>query len=121
MNTLDLIKITKESVRSISVMSEEEKNSMILAMADCIEEDTEKILEQNAKDIKAAEESKLISEVMLDRLRLDKKRISDMAEGMRRISELSSGVGEDISETVRPNGLIIKKTPRADGTCRNNL
>ena len=47
MNTLDLIKITKESVRLISAMSEEEKNSMILAMADCIEEDTEKILEQN--------------------------------------------------------------------------
>ena len=109
MNTLDLIKITRESVRLISAMSEEEKNSMILAMADCIEEDTEKILEQNAKDIKAAEESKLISDVMLDRLRLDKKRISDMAEGMRKISELSSGVGEDISETVRPNGLIIKK------------
>ena len=88
-------------------MNTEKKNELILSMAKCIEEDCDEILEANKKDIELAKSS--ISEVMLDRLKLDSSRISAMASGMREIAQLPDPVGEDISSVVRPNGIVIKK------------
>ena len=107
MNTLDLVKITKKASASVSSMPVETKNELILSMAEHLIRDTEIILEKNKIDI---ENSKgRISDVMLDRLMLDEKRILAMASGMREIANLPSNVGQDISTVVRPNGLVIKK------------
>ena len=64
------------------------------------------ILDANARDIERAEG---ISEVMKDRLRLDEKRIFGMAEGIRGVAKLPSPLGRVLEESVRPNGLKIKK------------
>ena len=46
---------------------------------------------------------------MIDRLSLSPARVESMAEGMRAVAALPDPVGELLSETARPNGLVIRK------------
>ena len=62
-------------------LSTDKKNSVLLNMADALISHTDDILAANETDLKNA--AGKISEVMLDRLRLDKARIATMAEGIR--------------------------------------
>ena len=107
MKTIDLVKITKKASYNAAKMTCQQKDALILSMADALENGIPEILESNERDIQNARGT--VSNVMLDRLMLDEKRIRAMASGMREIAKLKSTVGEDISETVRPNGLVIKK------------
>ena len=106
-STLLLCERARAAVRSVSALSDEKINEALLAMADALVEDTDKILEQNALDIEAARG--VISDVMLDRLRLTPERIAAAADGMREITSLPSPLGRDLEVTTRPNGLVIRK------------
>ena len=88
-------------------LSTEKKDSVLLNMADALISHTEDILAANETDLKNAKGK--ISEVMLDRLRLDSKRIESMAEGIREVAKLQDPVGRVLSETIRENGLKIEK------------
>lgn len=88
-------------------LNTDKKNSVLLNMADALISHTDDILAANETDLKNA--AGKISEVMLDRLRLDKGRIAAMAEGIREVAKLPDPVGRVISETTRENGLLIKK------------
>lgn len=88
-------------------LSTDKKNSVLLNMADALVSHTDNILSANETDLKNA--AGKISEVMLDRLRLDKARIAAMAEGIREVAKLPDPVGRVLSETTRENGLLIKK------------
>lgn len=88
-------------------LSSEKKNSVLLNMADALIHNTEDILAANETDLVNAKGK--ISDVMLDRLRLDERRIEAMAEGIREVAKLKDPVGRVISETTRENGLIIQK------------
>ncbi len=88
-------------------LSTEKKNSVLLSMADALILHTADILAANETDLRNAKGT--ISEVMLDRLRLDEKRIEAMAEGIREVAKLPDPVGRVLSETIRENGLKIEK------------
>ena len=88
-------------------LNTDKKNSVLLNMADALISHTDDILAANETDLKNA--AGKISEVMLDRLRLDKARIAAMAEGIREVAKLPDPVGRALSETTRENGLLIKK------------
>ncbi len=92
--------------------STSQKNDALLAIAENLIAHTNEILEQNDQDCKNAEQ-KGISKPMLDRLRLDEKRISSMAQGVRQVASLPDPVGEVLSMWQRPNGLTIgqKRVP----------
>jgi glutamate-5-semialdehyde dehydrogenase len=45
-----------------------------------------------------------LSSAMLDRLKLDDKRIAGMAKGLREVAALPDPVGKILDERVRPNG-----------------
>ncbi|MBR4295558.1 MAG: glutamate-5-semialdehyde dehydrogenase [Clostridia bacterium] len=107
MNTLEILKIAKATAPALALMNEETKNRALLAMADAIENDADGILEANAVDIENAKGS--ISDVMIDRLRLTRERISGMAQGIREVTNLPDPVGSVINSFTRPNGLEIKK------------
>lgn len=77
-------------------------------MADSLETAQEDILAANQKDLSAAKG--VISEVMLDRLALSSARIRDMAQGIRAVADLPDPVGRVLSEELRPNGLVIRRT-----------
>lgn len=84
------------------------KDECIEAIAKFIELDRKLIIAENQKDIDQAVENGL-TKAMIDRLRLDDKRINEMVLGLRQIISLEDPVGQTISSSVRPNGLEIRK------------
>ena len=82
MTTIELLERTKAAWGSIRSASAEEKNRLLLAMAESLEANSEDILRENAKDMDAAKGT--ISDVMLDRLALTESRIHAMAEASAR-------------------------------------
>ena len=105
--TADILKKAKALAAAAAPLDTSVKNRAIGIMADELENSAEEILKANAKDVKNA--SGKISDVMLDRLRLDSARIKAMADGMRAVAVLPDPVGRVLSETKRENGLDIKK------------
>jgi glutamate-5-semialdehyde dehydrogenase len=94
--------------RIVAQATTAEKNEALLAIAGRIEQETEKILTANAADLRAGSESGL-SPAMLDRARLDPKRIQAMANSVREVVNLTDPIGEVLKEWSRPNGLRISK------------
>ncbi len=104
--TLEILKRAKK-VSANATLTTEQKNNALLKMAESLINNTESILKANNIDIENAKGK--ISEVMLDRLRLDEKRILAMAEGIREVALLPDPVGTVLEEIKRENGLSIKK------------
>ncbi|MDI3507845.1 MAG: glutamate-5-semialdehyde dehydrogenase [Clostridiales bacterium] len=82
------------------------KNQALDAMADALESNKDRILSANTEDLKYAE-ARGIGTAMLDRLSLNDKRITQMADGLRMVRDLPDPVGEVLSMWKRPNGLLI--------------
>ena len=112
-STQQILKTAKETVAKMRGITDEKINAALIAIADSLVKNTDKILESNEVDIAAANGK--ISPVMIDRLRLTEKRIADMAKGILEISELPSPLGKLLSRVERPNGLIIDKVSVAMG------
>lgn len=101
-------KDVKASLRGLIQLTEEEKNSALLKVAEILEENKSYILEANDKDVKASirrGESKAI----IDRLTLNEERINSIAQGVRDVAFLKDPIGEVIETIERPNGLVINK------------
>jgi glutamate-5-semialdehyde dehydrogenase len=98
----------REASRELARLTTEEKNRCLLAMADALEQNRDAIRRENEKDMKAGAESGL-SAAMLDRLRLDEKRIASMARGLREVAALGDPVGRILDDRTRPNGLRLQK------------
>ena len=77
-------------------------------MADALEQNAAAIKEANALDMEVGAKMGL-SAAMLDRLKLDDKRIAAMAKGLREVAALPDPVGRVLDERVRPNGLKLRK------------
>jgi glutamate-5-semialdehyde dehydrogenase len=84
------------------------KDEALLAIARRIEQETPAILAANEEDLRAGAQSGL-SSAMLDRARLDSKRIQTIANSVREVVQLTDPVGEVLKEWSRPNGLKISK------------
>jgi len=98
----------RAAARPLAVASTVQKNDALLAMAAALEANKEKILAANAVDMERGHGAGL-SSALLDRLKLDEKRISAMAEGIRAIAALDDPVGTVIAAWDRPNGLHIER------------
>ena len=107
MTTLEIIRKTKAAWGSVRDGDAAAKNHMLTAMADSLTAHTTEILQCNALDMDAAKER--ISEVMLDRLRLDEGRIAAMADGIRATVKLPDHTGRILSEFHHANGMTIYK------------
>ena len=94
--------------RALAQLSTAEKNDCLLAMAEALEQNKSAIQEANARDMEGGASSGLGS-AMLDRLKLDDKRVRAMAQGLREVAELPDPVGRVLDERVRPNGLRLRK------------
>jgi glutamate-5-semialdehyde dehydrogenase len=95
----------REAAGQLALLSTEEKNALLLAMADAIEANAQSILAANEQDL----ESSGLAGAMRDRLLLTSDRIKDMARGVRDVAALSDPIGETLAEWMRPNGLRIRK------------
>lgn len=107
MKTEEILCAAKAAVPALRGQSDAAINEGLRRMAQSLLEQREAILAQNAADVEAAKGH--ISDVMIDRLRLDEKRVQGMAEGVLAVAELPSPVGRVLERVERPNGLVIEK------------
>ncbi|HEV2208943.1 MAG TPA: glutamate-5-semialdehyde dehydrogenase [Verrucomicrobiae bacterium] len=98
----------KSASRQLARLDSSEKNRCLLAMAQALIEGQGGLVEANARDMQAGAALDL-SDAMLERLKLDGKRIVAMAEGLRQVAALPDPVGRVLDERVRPNGLRLRK------------
>src|SRR6266513_243429 len=103
-----LARQAKAASRELARLTTAEKNDCLLAMADALEQNRDDLKKANARDLDTAAKMGL-STAMLDRLRLDDKRIAAMAEALREVAALPDPVGKILDERVRPNGLKLQK------------
>ncbi len=103
-----LAKQAKAASRELAKLTTAEKNACLLAMATALEQNADTIKQANALDMEFGAKHGL-SAAMLDRLKLDDKRISGMARGLREVAALPDPVGKVLDERVRPNGLKLQK------------
>jgi glutamate-5-semialdehyde dehydrogenase len=99
----------------LSQLSTEKKDAILRAMAAGLRAATAEILEANAKDIAAGEE-KGLGKAMLDRLRLDEKRVDAIAGGIEQVASLPDPVGEVMEKWERPNGMRLEQVRVPIGT-----
>jgi glutamate-5-semialdehyde dehydrogenase len=99
----------------LSQLSSETKNAILIAMAQGLRDASGEILAANAKDI-AAGESKGLSSAMLDRLRLDEKRLEAIAAALEHVATLPDPIGQVLDDWTRPNGIRIEQVRVPIGT-----
>jgi glutamate-5-semialdehyde dehydrogenase len=85
-----------------------DKDAALRAMADALIAACPQILEANAADVARARDAGT-SEAMIDRLRLDEKRVAGMADGLRDVAGLPDPVGEVVRGSTLPNGLELRQ------------
>jgi glutamate-5-semialdehyde dehydrogenase len=103
-----LAKQAKAASRELAKLTTAEKNACLLAIAAALEQNADAIKQANALDMEFGA-SHGLSAAMLDRLKLDDKRISGMAKGLREVAALPDPVGKILDERIRPNGLKLQK------------
>ncbi|MHB8215706.1 MAG: glutamate-5-semialdehyde dehydrogenase [Candidatus Sulfotelmatobacter sp.] len=99
-----LLRAREASVK-LALLSTDQKNALLLAIADAIESQSQTILAANHEDV----EGSGLEGAMRDRLLLTPARINEMAQGVREVAALSDPIGETLAEWTRPNGLQIRK------------
>jgi glutamate-5-semialdehyde dehydrogenase len=103
-----LARQARAASRELAKLTTDEKNRCLLAMAEALEKNSAAIKAANEKDMEAGGQMGLTA-AMLDRLKLDDKRIAGMAKGLREVAALGDPVGRVLDERIRPNGLRLKK------------
>ena len=101
----EALKKTKAASRLLATIPDAKRNEILLAVADAIIANKERILKANAEDL-----AKMDPKYPLyDRLQLTDKRLEDIASDMRNVSKLPSPLGRILKESTLPNGLRLKR------------
>ena len=98
----------KRASRELAVLDTARKNAALEAMAAALEERAAEILEANDRDMDAGEEAGLHAG-LLDRLKLDEKRLAGIAADVRSIVALPDPVGETLDGHRLENGLDVRR------------
>ena len=106
MTTLEILQKAKKVSQSERLLTEQ-KNKALTEMANALVLNTDAILAANEIDVENAKGK--ISEVMIDRLKLTKERILDMANGITEVRDLPDSVGKVLSTNTLENGLVVNK------------
>ena len=102
-----MLKAAKAVKNQVANLTTEQKNKALISMADALVAEEKNILTANEMDVNNAKG--VVSDVMIDRLRLNHERILGMAKGIKEVAELSDPVGRVLEEHTREDGLNIKK------------
>ncbi|MBO5041854.1 MAG: glutamate-5-semialdehyde dehydrogenase [Clostridia bacterium] len=107
MQVEDICRAAKAASRAYGSTGTAEKNALLCAMADQLMADLDEILAANERDLANAAENG-VPKTMLDRLKLDEKRMKGICDALREVAALPDPIGSG-ERTVRPNGLVIQK------------
>lgn len=109
---IEMGQAAKEASVVLAKLRTPEKNKALIASAEALEQNMDKILAANKVDVEMAVENG-IKGAFIDRLTLNEKRIKDMANGLRDVSALPDPIGEVLYMKTLDNGLIVgqKRVP----------
>ena len=111
--THEILVTAKSAVTEIRNYTTEQIDQALTAMAAALIANTDAILAANTEDLEAARGR--ISDVMLDRLRLDAARVQGMATGILDVASLPSPLHRELAGFARPNGMVVRKISSAMG------
>ena len=108
---------TKAKIASMNLsnLNIDKKNSVLKQFSLYLKANEKIILNANKKDISNAR-SKKIKDSMIDRLKLNSKKITQIINAIKKIIKFKDPVGKTLSSWKRPNGLIIKRVSIPIGT-----
>lgn len=107
MTTLQILNNAKAAKNSAFSLTTEIKNRALEEISKALIENTDIILSANRLDVEAARGT--VSDVMIDRLTLDSKRIKSMADGILTVAALPDPCGKTLNSYLRDDGLLIEK------------
>lgn len=108
-------KKARAAAYQLASLSSDQKNAILLAMAQGLRDQQAEILTENEKDLSAARERGLTS-AMIDRLKLDPDRLEAIAKALEHVATLPDPVGQVLDNWTRPNGLRIEQIRVPIGT-----
>ncbi|MFS2281500.1 glutamate-5-semialdehyde dehydrogenase [Microbacterium sp. OR21] len=98
----------KEASRSIARLTSAEKADLLEAIAAAIETNTARIVEANALDVERGR-ADAIGESLIDRLRLDERRVAALASAVRDVATLPDPIGQVVGGHRMPNGVALEQ------------
>lgn len=101
-------KRVKNASVELSVMSTDDKNRILKAIAKALRENCAQILSANAIDLENGKNNGM-TPALLDRLMLDESRVEGMAQGVEDVIALPDPVGRVLWEDKRPNGMQVQR------------
>jgi len=99
----------REASHKLMALGEDQKNRILLSMADAIDAKRKLIRSENLLDVEEGKQNGL-SDAMIDRLDLNEKRLDSMIQGVRDIAGLPDPVGRILKSWKKENGLQFNKT-----------
>ena len=105
---VNMAKAARAAATQMAKCGSNQKNAVLLGMADKIEKDASAIKKANQKDLARAKKMGL-SPAMIDRLTVSRATIKSMAKGLREVSGLNDPVGAISKSWLRPNGLEVTR------------
>jgi len=94
---------TKRASKSLALLSDQQRNEILLAVADAIISQQERILKANAEDLAKMDKSN----PLYDRLQLTESRLEGIAGDMRNVATLPTPLGHITKQKTLPNGLRL--------------
>jgi glutamate-5-semialdehyde dehydrogenase len=104
----ELALAARKAAARLATLTSEVKDRALLAMADGLERGADEVIARNASDLDTGREQG-IGGALMDRLTLDDRRVSKMADGLREVAGLRDPVGEVVDGWRLPNGLLVEK------------
>lgn len=105
MNYTDIYTGAKSATASLRGLGPEQRNAVISAVADAVEESCDALLSANALDLQRMSPDNPLR----DRLALTPGRISSIASDMRNVATLPDPLGRILEDRTLPNGLRLRK------------
>ena len=105
---LQLASTARESAQTLATASSSRKNAVLATLAQKLLSNSKSIINANKKDLAEGKKAGL-SSAMLDRLRIDQKRLQGIIMGVEQVAMLNDPIGEIIDGSVRPNGLRLSR------------
>lgn len=98
----------KEASRATAGLTSDDKARALEAIALALEENAPRIIEANGRDIARGREDG-IGDSLIDRLRLDERRVSALAAAVREVAALPDPVGRVVGGHRMPNGVALEQ------------
>ncbi len=112
MDFVNIAKAAKDASLKVAALTSEFKNTALLAVAEELEANKEKIFAANREDLKSAESLVTTGEITkstFNRLKLDENKMRDMIQGVRDIAKLPDPVNKTLLKRELDSGLVLEK------------